>query len=83
MIIKGFHYQAKCDSPGCHIVYSVGVVRHNWASKRQAKQGLIKDGWAMGMNSTITCPQCVEKKNGKPEETHKEAGEVKKVGVAV
>lgn len=66
MIKKGYHYLASCDAPKCDMNFVVGTTRHNFDSKRQAKQKLIKEGWVPGQCGTTECPKCKlkrEKKN--------------------
>jgi len=58
VIIKGYHYQVNCDTKGCDLSYIVGVARHNFDAKRQAKQKIIKEGWTPGQIGTVECPDC-------------------------
>jgi hypothetical protein len=62
MIKKGYHYLISCDAPECDKSYVVGVARHNFEAKRQAKQKVIKLGWTMGTSGTTECPECNEKR---------------------
>ena len=57
-IHKGYHYRVDCDGPKCDQSYVVGTVRHNFDAKRQAKQKVIKEGWAMGEVGTVLCSKC-------------------------
>lgn len=57
-IKKGYHYLVDCDGPKCDQSYVVGTVRHNFDAKRQAKQKVIKEGWAMGEIGTVLCSKC-------------------------
>lgn len=68
MVKKGYHYIVDCDSKGCDISYVVGVARHNFDARRQAKQKLIKQGWTPGQVGTFECPECKLKREKKNEE---------------
>lgn len=68
MIKKGYHYVIDCDVKGCDLSYVVGVAKHNFDARRQAKQKIIKEGWIPGQVGTVECPECQtkrEKKNAK------------------
>lgn len=71
MIKKGYHYQVNCDSPGCQLSYVVGVARHNFEARRQAKQTLIKEGWTPGQVGTVECPECKLKREKRNAENFK------------
>jgi hypothetical protein len=63
MIKKGYHYLVTCDAPDCPESYVVGVARHSFEAKRQAKQKVIKLGWTMGEVGTTECPSCNKKRS--------------------
>lgn len=69
MIKKGYHYVVDCDVKDCQLSYVVGVARHNFNARRQAKQKIIQEGWTMGEVGTQECPQCKLKREGKDAKT--------------
>ncbi len=68
MINKGYHYTVTCDNKDCDLSYIVGVARHSFDARRQAKQKLIKEGWTPGQVGTVECPECKSKREKKNEE---------------